>query len=222
MNNRLTLGSTLGVLLLTAGAANADIIASFGFTDLIGDYDSSTATFKAVGRSISSGDFSRVDGNDGTAFFNDGSLTGGGLPSFHLEMTVENIDAGAKTADGSGWVRIIDVDGDVFFGNFTGQWLGTDLGFTFASTTGLDFNFDDTAGNGTFDGSSAGSFTNFGNDEFFTGAVSLLFLQPLSTNFFDDDFKVSNTQADGVILPSPAGATVLAGLGLIATRRRRA
>ncbi|MEZ6319334.1 MAG: hypothetical protein R3B49_11390, partial [Phycisphaerales bacterium] len=67
-----------------------------------------------------------------------------------------------------------------------------------------------------------GSFTNFGNDEFFTGAVSLLFLQPLSTNFFDDDFKVSNTQADGVILPSPAGATVLAGLGLIATRRRRA
>lgn len=219
MKNRL-LGGAIVALLLTAGTAQAEIAASFGFTDLTGDYKADINRFKAVGRSISSGDFTRLDQD--TAFFNDGSLTGQGTPSFFLEMTVENIDQVNMTADGTGEIRITDADGDSFVGTFSGSWLGTDVGFTFASSTGIDFHFDSSGGDGVFNGSSAGSFDNYADDEMFTGAVSLLFLQPSLTNFFLDDFKVTNTQADGVILPSPAGAGVLAGLGLIAARRRRA
>jgi len=219
MKNRYLCGA-IGVLLMTTGVANAEIVASFGFTDLTGDYRSDLNRFKAVGRSISSGDFTRID--DGTAFFNDGSLTGQGTPSFYLEMTVENIDSVNKTADGTGEIRITDADGDNFVGTFSGAWLGTDFGFTFASNTGIDFHFDGSGGDGVFNGSSGGSFTNFADNEFFTGAVSLLFLQPTATNFFQSDFRVTNTQADGVIIPAPAGMGVLAGLGLVAARRRRA
>ena len=215
---RALLGGVMAAIMMS-GTANGEIIASFGFTDLNGDFNSGTSLFRVAGRSISSGDFTRI--GDGTAFFNDGVLTGNGTPSFFLEMSVMNIDNVARTADGSGNIRIIDADGDEFRGTFSGSWLGTGLGFTFASSTGVDFEFDSTNGNGTFDGSSSGSFTNFADGDFFTGAVSLLFLQSISDNFFQNSFRVTNTQADGIIIPAPTASLALAGMGLMASRRRR-
>lgn len=204
---------------MSVGTVNAEVALSFGFTDLSGNYTAGDSTFRAAGRAISSGDVTRI--GDGTALFNEGNLTGNGTPSFFLEMTVNNIDGVAKTADGSGVVRIRDIDGDEFRGTFSGVWLGTDFGFTFASSTGIDFEFDSSAGDGVFEGSTSGSFANFADGEFFSGAVSLLFLQSAANNFFANDFRVTNTEADGIILPAPAGTLALAGLGLVASRRRR-
>ncbi len=211
--------SAIGLCLL-AGTAQAEIVASFGFTDLMGIYDSGTDKITVTGQSIASGDFTR--NGDGTALFNSGLLSGAGDASFFLEMSVENVDAGAMTADGSGSIRIVDADGDMFRGNFSGSWLGTAFGFTFASTTGVDFEFDSSNGDGLFNGTTGGSFTSFADGDFFTGAVSLLFLQPSRANFFQTSFEAINTQADGIILPAPGAAGLaLAGLGVAGIRRRR-
>lgn len=215
---RALLGGVIAAMMMS-GTASGEVVASFGYTDLTGDYNSGTNLFRVAGRSISTGDFTRV--GDGTALFNDGALTGNGTPSFFLEMSVMNIDNVALTADGSGSIRVIDANGDEFRGTFSGIWQGTALGFTFASSTGVDFEFDSTNGDGTFDGSSSGSFTNFADGELFTGAVSLLFLQEAATNFFQSSFRVTNTQADGIIIPAPAASLALVGMGLMASRRRR-
>ena len=215
---RAILGGVMAAMMMS-GTASGEVVASFGYTDLTGDYNSATNLFRVAGRSISTGDFTRV--GDGTALFNDGVLSGNGTPSFFLEMSVMNIDNVALTADGSGSIRIIDANGDEFRGTFSGNWQGTGLGFTFASSTGVDFEFDSTNGDGTFDGSSSGSFTNFADGELFTGAVSLLFLQETPTNFFQSSFRVTNTQADGIIIPAPAASLALVGMGLMASRRRR-
>ncbi|MEQ8850549.1 MAG: hypothetical protein RIB32_02055 [Phycisphaerales bacterium] len=207
-------------LFMAAGAANAQIVASFGFTDLDGIYDDTTSIFTVTGQTIASGDFTR--NGDGTALFNSGLLSGSGPASFFLEMSVDGIDAVNRTATGSGNLVITDADGDVFRGTFTGDWIGTALGFTFASNTGVDFSFDSSGGNGTFDGTTGGSFTSFADSAIFDGAVSLLFLQPNNANFFQSSFEAINTQADGIILPAPGAAGLaLMGLGVAGIRRRR-
>ena len=205
-------------LFMIAGTAQASIVASFGFTDLVGVYDDTTDKFTITGQGGSDGDFTRND--DGTAFFN--GLSGAGNSSFFLEMSVENIDGVARTATGSGTFSIVDADGDAFTGSFSGDWIGTSIGFTFASGTGVDFSFDSSGGDGTFNGNSAGSFTNFADADLFDGAISLLFLQPSGANFFQTSFEAINTQADGIILPAPGAAGLaLAGLGIAGIRRRR-
>lgn len=212
-----TMRSAIGLFMI-AGTAQADIVASFGFTDLMGMYDDTTDVFTISGQAGSDGDFTRND--DGTAFFN--SLGAAGNSSFFLEMSVENVDAVAQTATGSGNVTIVDADGDTFRGTFAGDWIGTAIGFTFASGTGVDFEFDSSAGDGSFDGNSSGAFTSFADGELFDGAISLLFLQPSGANFFQSSFEAINTQADGIILPAPgAMGLALAGLGVAGVRRRR-
>ncbi len=208
--------SAIGLFMI-AGTAQGSIVASFGFTDLRGVFDDGSSTMTVTGQTTSDGDFTRND--DGTAFF---SNLDAGSASFFLEMSVENIDNVAMTADGAGTITIVDADGDAFRGSFEGEWIGTQIGFTFASGTGVDFEFDSSGGDGTFNGNAAGSFTNFADGDMFDGAISLLFLQPPTVNFFQMSFEAINTQADGIILPAPGAAgLVLAGLGVAGVRRRR-
>ncbi len=216
--------SGIGLLAFAGSTASADVVASFGFTELNANFDLDGMTgegmFTAVGTLDSSGDVTRLGGMGGTALYNPGSVDNAPT-SVLFEISVINIDSVSKTAQGIGTFSISDADGDVLMGSFSGDWSGVGFGFTFYGGSGVDFEFDSSAGNGSWDGPSGGSFsTDFGVDQL-VGAVSLLFQQP-TTNFFAASFMDSSVQADGImIIPAP-GALALGGIGLgIAGARRR-
>ncbi len=205
--------------------AQADIDASFGFTDLAASFSFDEGLgggmFVADGTVNSTGDVTRLLGGTSTARYDSGDIDGAPA-SVHFEITVENINSIAKTADGSGTFTIVDADGDVLMGSFAGSWSGAGLGFTFYGGTGADFMFDSSGGNGTFDGPSGGSFsTDFGVENLF-GAVSLLLQQP-NAEFFAESFEGVSAQADGIMdIPAPGVLALSAmGLGIAGVRRRR-
>lgn len=215
----------IGVLALAGSTASADIVASFGFTDLQANFmlDDGTGNgmFTADGTLASSGDVTRLLATGGTTLYSPGDIDDAPT-SVHFEISVFNIDSVEKTAEGVGSFSISDADGDVLMGTFSGDWSGAGFGFTFYGGSGVDFEFDSSAGNGTWDGPAGGSFsTDFGVDQLI-GAVSLLFQQP-NTEFFSESFFETSAQADGImIIPAP-GALALGGigLGLASVRRRR-
>jgi len=218
--------AAIGALGASATMAPADIVASFGFTELSSSFTFDEGgvgdgLFVADGTLDTTGDVTRLLPTGGTALYNPGSVDGADA-SVHFEISVFNVDSIAKTADGAGTFVIVDADGDALTGSFTGVWIGAGFGFTFHNGTGINFSFDSSEGNGTFDGPSGGSFsTDFGFENL-VGAVSLLFQQP-NMGFFTSAFEGVSSEAHGVMdVPAP-GALALAGLGLglFGARRRR-
>ncbi len=208
-----------------AATAPADIVASFGFTELNSSFSFDEGLgggmFLADGNLDTTGDVTRLMAPGGTARYNPGDVDDSPA-SVHFEISVFNINSIAKTADGMGEFTIVDADGDKLMGSFGGTWSGAGFGFTFYGGTGTDFAFDSSGGDGTFDGPSGGSFsTDFGVENLI-GAVSLLLQQP-DMDFFASSFQSVSTQADGVmIIPAPGAlALALTGLGIAGTRRRR-
>lgn len=212
---------TLATMTAIAGMASADIVVSYSYTDLNGAFDAGTGIFTAdaIDSALFStgGDVSRNSSPKGSADFLTGFF-GIGASNVSIEMEVWNITA--TTADGAGRVVLTDFNGDTLSATFEGFWsIINPFGFMFFNGVSIDYAFDNSSGDGTFDGS-VGSFSLAGLlDRFFDGAISILLRNP---GGFSDSFENRSTQADGILIPTP-GTIALLGVGLtgVVTRRRR-
>lgn len=209
----LALIASAGVI---AAPAAADVIVTFGFTDMAGSY--SGGVFTTNDDADTSGDVTRLEAPISSADYNVGFS--GGTAAVTTSVSVFGIVG--NTASGAGSFSITDADGDVMMGTITGTWIGSGLGIFFnGDLSGVVF--DGTGGDGQFfDGPSGGSFdyTTLTGIPPFEGAIVQLFV-PVA-GFFSQDFSVESVQVSGEIIPAP-GAMALLGLGgLIAARRRRA
>jgi hypothetical protein len=217
---------------LLSGSALAFDVASFGFNDLAGDFDTTAApahplapgdSFDGVFMAVSSdmpglrtgGSFSRLVGPEGTAEYLTGFESGGGPGTVTVTITVANNNG--TTAKGVGNILIVDADGDQFNATFEGTWFVTGP-FLFFNSIIDNADFSQAAGDGQFDGPTGGSFqySDFG---ILDGAFSVL-LRPNIANPLGNSFGTNSTLIDGLLIPAP-GALALAGLGLVAAARRR-
>jgi hypothetical protein len=199
------------------GIASADI-ASFTYSDLLGSYDADSGVYSAVAGDLTAGDVTRLDTRTGTAQFDTGFRTLGTLADYQLEIQISNIQG--STADGNGTLTITDDNGDTITASISGEFR------TFAGAVSYngfltDVLFNNVSGDGTFDGTTSGSFaTDFPAQPPYEGSVVNLYLNP--GDFFGGDFDNAVTLSNGLIVPGPS---VLATLGLAAmagaTRRRK-
>lgn len=215
----------VGLMASAATVATADI-ASFGFTDLNGTFNADAMEFTATaftgGQGSSAGDVTRfAEGGGATANFDSGFAGGGSLANVEINIIVSNVGGGM--ADGNGTFVITDADGDMIMGDIAGVWFAGAMGFTFMNGDTSNIMFTrGNLGNGSFDGSAGGSFDTDSLADIYFGALSLLLRTPSGAGFFDNSFAEVSTQADGLIVPTPA-SIALAGLGfgLAGVRRRR-
>jgi hypothetical protein len=212
--------STIAAFGLLVGVAQADVVLSFGFTDTSGAYDgagSFSASAVDAGTLRTSGDVTSLTGAGGTAEFDAGFA--GATADFTVDLSVGAIVGGSRA--GSGAFTITDADGDTITGDIDGDWLsgGGDIVFFNGFLSNVFLN--DTGLGGTFDGPSSGQFDMDIAGQPLEGAFVTLFIAT-GSGFFDSAFSGVSTQVDGVVVPAPAGVMALAGLGLMAARRRRA
>ncbi|MCL4220264.1 MAG: hypothetical protein KJZ65_02725 [Phycisphaerales bacterium] len=210
-----------GLVGLAASAASADI-ASFGFTDLNGSFNLGSMQFTAMatagGTSSTAGDVTRfAEGGGNSAEFDSGFFGGGSMADVQIIIDVSNVVG--PMADGNGSFTITDADGDTITGTVSGTWFAGAMGFVFMNghTTGITFN---STGDGMFEGPSGGAFSITGLVDEYFGALSILLRTPQGVGFFNTSFSEVSTQADGLIVPTPA-TIALAGCGLALTVRRR-
>lgn len=213
-----------------AGTASADLVASFGFTDLNGSFIGAgntgtfTATAAGAGETSTGGDVTRLlGGGSQTASFTTDFADDADEADVVINISVEEV---AGELVGTGSFEITDTDGDTLSGEVDGEWIIGPFGFVFFNGMIADANFTsdgDLDGTGapeaeTFDGPSSGSFAFDDILNNLDGAFSLLFSVP---GGFADSFEDASVQGDGLLVPAP-GAAAMAGLGLlVATRRRR-
>lgn len=221
MKNRskMALVAAAGSLALTAASASAGVIATFGFTELNGQYTATSATtgvlsVTAVNNAAlqSEGDVTRLLApGDGTATYDHGFF-GSGFGG--LANVVMSISRSGTT--GSGSYTVTDKDGDTLSGAIDGTWIFLGgatffngvIGGTFSNIAGL------------FNGPSvpATSFTPIVGP--MDGGVTLLFTNAAS-DFFGSDFNGVSVLTSANFVPTP-GAIALVGLGgLVVGRRRR-
>ena len=211
--------AAVGLLVGVAGVAQAEVVLTFGFTDLSGGYDGAgnfSASAVDAGVLRSSGDVTSLHGAGGTAEFDAGFA--GGTAAFQVDLSVA---AGPGPKAGAGSFTITDADGDTIVGDISGDWIsgGGDIVFFNGFLSNVFLNA--TGGGTTFDGPSSGQFDMDIPGEPLEGAFVTLFIAT-GAGFFSEAFSGVSTQVDGVVIPAPAGVMALAGLGLMASRRRRA
>ncbi len=206
---------------LLASTASADVVLTYGFTDLNGSFDSSTGAFRAVatdGASYSSsGDVTAIGATTAEYAFGFTTRSGFADAVFDISVTGNN----GLTALGSGTFTITDDDGDTLSGSISGMWINGGSGFVYFNGTMSGVGFSDNgAADGTFDGPDGGGFgipvtqTN-SND----GAIVGLFIR--NGGFFGSSFRDRPTQIDGQILPTPGSLALVGISGLALARRRR-
>ena len=206
------------VLCASAGTALAGTpLASFTYSDLLGSYDTSTNIYTAVAGDVSSGDVTRIAGPGGSAEFDTGFNSISAFADYQIELLVGNIQGG--TADGNGTLTITDDNGDTITGDVNGQFRVFGGSVAFEGFLGNVF-FNDVTGDGSFDGTSSGSFsTAFPATPPYEGSVVNLFFDPGS--FFGTGFSNEFTLSSGLIIPAPSAIGLgLAGLALASRRRR--
>lgn len=212
--------TAIAALGLLTGAASADVVLTFGFTDTSGSYDgagSFSASAVDAGALRTSGDVTSLFGAGGTAEFDAGFA--GGTADFEVDLSVGPVVAGTRA--GSGSFTITDADGDTITGDISGDWISGGGDIVFFNGLLSDVFLNATGGGTTFDGPSSGGFDMGIPGQPLSGAFVTLFIAT-GSGFFDSAFSGVSTQVDGVVIPAPAGIMAIAGLGLMATRRRRA
>lgn len=208
-----------------AGTASADVISTFGFTDLNGSYSPINAlngTFTAVADSTGAiqtgGDVTRNAAPGGTAQFDTGFMSL--ATSADVQITLSVVKTGALEGTGSGTIVITDIDGDTLTADIAGLWQSPGFGVVFFSGLMADVYFNDNgAADGTFDGVSGSFDMDLPGNPPYLGAFSQLYIR-FGGGFFSSGFTGQTVSADGQIVPTP-GALALVGLAGFAARRRR-
>jgi MYXO-CTERM domain-containing protein len=208
-----------------AGAAHADLAATFGYTDMGADWDQGSSTLNIgaaeTGALSTSGDITNYlgAGFPTTALFNSGFADGSTSADSQFSMDLSNITA--TSADASGSFTLTDINGDTLSGTFVGTWTNQ-FGFGFFDGQIVAASYNETeSGNSIFEGNAGQTFVV--PTDALTGGLSMLLQMP---EWFDSqagDFQARTTQLDGILVqavPTP-GSLALLGLGGLATTRRR-
>lgn len=217
----------VGCGLFSASSASADVLFSFGFTDLDGDWDANTSVFSANANNDTGGDVTRLKDPAGSAEYASGFYgSNGTLGDYNMSMVLSNISSqGAEVQDGDGSFLITDNDGDTISGSIVGQWLPGNFGFLFFNGHLSDVVYSEV--NGTFDGPSGGSFSTdyLPADPPYEGAIITLSISGNGGFFDKGSFSDSPTLVSAEVVPTPgAGLVFIAGFGgisCLARRRRR-
>jgi len=208
-----------------AGSASADVIFTFGYTDLSGSFDGeSTFTAEAVDLPglRSAGDVTRLVDPAGSANFDDGFVS----RSDHagVAISIDVTDIGEASASGAGEFLLTDADGDRISGAISGLWSTPGLGALVFSGVLSEVTLIDTGiQDGTFDGVDGGEMLmDFSPaSEPFEGAIVQLLLPLGAPGFFGAPFEGVSTLVSAEIVPTPGSAALLMLGGLAAWRRRR-
>lgn len=216
----------VGAIALTtvAGAAQADLAATFGYTDMGANWNSGASTLNIGAEETASlstsGDLTNYlgAGFPTTALFNSGFADGSTSADSQFDMTLSNISA--TSADAVGSFMITDINGDTLSGNYIGTWTNQ-FGFGFFDGQITDASYNDVeSGNNVFEGNAGQTFAV--PADALTGGLSMLLQMP---EWFDSqvgDFEARTTQLDGILVNVPTpGSLALVGLGGLMTARRR-
>jgi hypothetical protein len=202
-------------------AAQADTILTFGFTDLSGSYNSGTQAYAAVGVNSATGlqtqgDVTRLmtPGNGSASY-----LTGQAAGLVGVNLAISNITA--TSATGTGTITIADADGDTLTATIDGNFFQSGVAVFFNGNLSNAVFADNGVPDATFDGPGGGSFLRSFSPGVppITGALVQLYMGD-GANLFSSSFDGISTQVNGALIPTP-GALMLAGLGGIASIRRR-
>jgi hypothetical protein len=223
MRSVLTVIASAGVAF--AGTASADVISTFGFTDLNGSYapiNATMGTFTAVADSVGAiqtgGDVTRNAGPGGTAQFDTGFMSM--ATSADVQITLDVLKTGSTEGTGSGTLVITDVDGDTITATIDGLWQSPGFGVVFFSGLMEEVYFNDNgAADGTFNGISGSFDMDLPGNPPYLGAFSQLYIR-FGGGFFGSAFTGQTVSADGQIVPAP-GALALVGIAGLVSRRRR-
>lgn len=224
MKATMTLGAA--ALMTIAGAAQADLAATFGYTDMGANWNSVSSQL-VIGAEdnvnlSTSGDLTNYlgAGFSSTALFNDGFADGSTSADSQFEMSLSNITA--NSADATGSFTITDINGDTLTGVYVGTWTNQfGFGFFDGEITAAVYN-DIESGNNVFEGNAGQTFAV--PTDAMQGGLSMLLQMPEWFSAQGVNFEARTTQLDGILVsnvPAP-GALALMGLGgIIAGRRRR-
>ena len=217
-----------GAVALTtlAGAAQADLAGTFGFTDMGANWNSGSGILNVGaeenGNLSSSGDLTNYTevGAPLTALFNSGFADGSTSADSQFTMELSNITG--MSADAVGTFMVTDINGDTLSGNYVGTWTNQfGFGFFDGEITLASYNADTEAGNGMFEGNAGQAYAVPAGD--MNGGLSMLLQMPEWFDSTTGDFQARTTQLDGILVntvPTP-GSMALMGLGGLMTARRR-
>jgi MYXO-CTERM domain-containing protein len=215
MMNKTTKMTAAAAVLAFAGSAFAgEAVLSFTYSDLMGSFDAATGEYSAVVGTGSSGDVTFVPGNQ-TAEFDSGSFASTSA-GFDLNLTISGITANSAT--GSGTLSIADENGDTITTDVTGSFnllLGTVFFQGFLDNALVN----DNSADGSFDGTTAGSFSTAIPGQPFSGSIVQISFD--AGDFFNSSFADNTTLASGLLVPTPGAVALLGFAGLTAVRRRR-
>ena len=216
----------IGAVALTtlAGGAQANLAATFGFTDMGANWNSGASTLSIVATEnanlSTSGDVTNYLGGGSplTALFNSGFADG--LTTADSQFTMELSNITAMNADAVGSFQITDINGDTLSGNYIGTWTNQ-FGFGFFNGQISVAGYNTTeSGNDVFEGNAGAGFAV--PTIALEGGLSMLLQMPEWFDSNNGNFNARTTQLNGTLVVPAPGAMALLGLGgLVAGRRRR-
>ncbi len=209
-------------LVAAAGSASADVILTWGFTELNGTYNNITKEFTAKaennGNLQTTGDVSRLVSTTGTALFQDGFVSGADSADYQMNISVFN--KVGNTAQGTGTVTITDKNGDTIYADITGDWISPGFGIVYFNGLLNNVVVTDNSGDGTFDGPGGGSFSSdFSAYSSLNGALVQLFTRT-GVGFFNTSFSNVTTLVSANVVPTPGSLALVGIAGVLAVRRR--
>lgn len=212
----------VGALAALAGTASADVVLTWGFTELNGTYNSITTEFTAKaennGNLQTTGDVSRLVAPLGTALFQDGFVSGADQANYDMKISV--FGKVGNTAQGAGSVTITDANGDTIYADITGDWISPGFGIVYFNGLLANVKVTDNSGDGMFDGPGGGSFSSdFSAYSNLNGALVQLFTRT-GVGFFNTSFSNVTTLVSANVVPTPGSLALVGVAGVLAARRR--